>query len=160
MNIEDDQIKDAIHLTYRLNYLKDTAMARFIDDSVLATINSLVYVKSQDIVSHIFYNKDILVELLTKMRSHKDMKEKHDAIEFFMEVCQMSKNMQMGSRFSYFETINSFNLIEILAESFAIYQPDIETLKAEVFNNYERVKQILIQKNDESEFKQTPEKVN
>lgn len=93
MNIEDDQIKDAIHLTYRLNYLKDTAMARFIDDSVLATINSLVYVKSQDIVSHIFYNKDILVELLTKMRSHKDMKEKHDAIEFFMEVCQMSKNM-------------------------------------------------------------------
>ena len=46
VNIEDDLIKDAIHLTYRLNYLKDTAMARFIDDSVLATINSLIYVKS------------------------------------------------------------------------------------------------------------------
>lgn len=67
------------------------------------------------------------------MRIHGNMKVKHDAIEFFMEVCQMSKNMQLGARFSYFETINSFNLIEILAESFAIYQPDLETLKAEVF---------------------------
>jgi hypothetical protein len=48
-------------------------MARFIDDSVLANINSLIYVKSQDIVNHIFYNKDILIELLQKMRSNEDL---------------------------------------------------------------------------------------
>ena len=54
---------------------------------------------------------------------------KHDAVEFFMEVCQMSKNMQMGARYSFFETMNSFNLIEILAETFNIYYPDITTLK-------------------------------
>jgi hypothetical protein len=52
------------------------------------------------------------------------MQIKHDAIEFFMEVCQMSKNMQMGARFSFFETLSSFNLIEILAETFNIYYPD------------------------------------
>jgi len=57
------------------------------------------------------------------MRSN-DMQIKHDAIEFFMEVCQMSKNMQMGARFSFFETLSSFNLIEILAETFNIYYPD------------------------------------
>ena len=88
---------------------------------MLANVNSLIYLKSQEIVNHIFYNKDILVELLTKMRSHGDMSAKHDAIEFFMEVCQLSKNIQLGARFSYFETMNSFNLIEILAETFNIY---------------------------------------
>jgi len=51
---------------------------------------------------------------------------KHDAIEFFMEVCQMSKNMQLGTRYGFFETLSSssFNLIEILAETFNIYYPD------------------------------------
>jgi len=59
------------------------------------------------------------------MRS-SDMPLKHDAIEFFMEVCQMSKNMQLGTRYGFFETLSSssFNLIEILAETFNIYYPD------------------------------------
>jgi hypothetical protein len=62
-------------------------MARFIDDSVLANINSIICQKSQEIVNHIFYTKEILNELLVKMRSNENVMEKHDAIEFFMEVC-------------------------------------------------------------------------
>jgi len=46
VNIRDETIKDSIHLVYRLNYLKDTAMARFIDDNVLANVNSFIYLKS------------------------------------------------------------------------------------------------------------------
>lgn len=87
-----------------------------------------------DIVNYIFENKEILAELLEKMRSPK-IQTKHDAIEFFMEVCQMSKNMQVGTRFSMIETMNSFNLIEILVESFNIYYPDIYTLKFEAFQD-------------------------
>ncbi len=54
-----------------------------------------------------------------------------------MEVCQMSKNMQIGARYSFFETMSSSscNLIEILAESFNIYFPDLTTLKAEAFDD-------------------------
>jgi hypothetical protein len=39
VRIDDETILEAIHLSYRLTYLKDTAIARFVDDSVLATIN-------------------------------------------------------------------------------------------------------------------------
>ena len=134
VQITSEQILDSIHLVYRLNYLKDTAIARFVDDSVLSNINSLIYVHSQDIANHIFHNKDILQELLQKMRS-TEMHAKHDAIEFFMEVCQMSKSMQMGQRFSFFESLSqsSTNLIEILAESFYVYYPDENTLRYEAF---------------------------
>lgn len=69
------------------------------------------------------------------MRSNGDLQVKHDAIEFFMEVCQLSKNLQLGARFSYFETVNSFDLVEILAETFNIYKPDMNTLRAEAFND-------------------------
>ena len=55
------------------------------------------------------------------MRCNNDMQIKHDAIEFFMEVCQMTKNMQLGARFGYFESISTINLIEILAESLSLY---------------------------------------
>jgi Component of IIS longevity pathway SMK-1 len=67
-------------------------MARFIDDNVLANVNSIIYLKSQDIVNHVFYNKEILQELLGLMKSNENVQKKHDAIEFFMEVCQLSKN--------------------------------------------------------------------
>ena len=39
VQIEDEFILEEIHIVYRLTYLKDTAIARFIDDSVLSTIN-------------------------------------------------------------------------------------------------------------------------
>jgi urease beta subunit len=128
---------------YRLTYLKDTAIARFIDDSVLSNINSLIYMNSQEIVLHIYQNKDILGELLSKLRS-ADIQTKHDAVEFFMEVCQMSKNMQMGSRFNFFETMNSLNLIEVMAETFNIYYPDSTTLKAEAFEEQEGLVEYLL----------------
>jgi hypothetical protein len=46
VEIKDEAILENIHLVYRLNYLKDTAMARFIDDNVLASVNSIIYLKS------------------------------------------------------------------------------------------------------------------
>lgn len=141
--IENEQILNTIHLVYRLTYLRDTAIARFIDDSVLQNLNSLLYMNSQEIVNHIFQNKDILAELLGKMRS-ASMQVKHDAIEFFMEVCQMSKNMQMAARYCFFETMNSFNLIEILAETFNIYYPDILTLKFEAYQQYDPLIDYLV----------------
>lgn len=46
VKIESEEINNTIHLVYRLHYLKDTAIARFIEDSVLQNINSLVYMNS------------------------------------------------------------------------------------------------------------------
>lgn len=69
VKISDPQILEYIHLVYRLTYLKDTAIARFIDDQVLSNINSIIYMKSQDIVNHIFYSREMLEELYSKMKS-------------------------------------------------------------------------------------------
>lgn len=57
----------------------------------------------------------------------------------------MSKNMQMGTRFSFFESMNSLNLIEILAETFNIYYPDTNTLKYEAFSDCDSLVEYLLQ---------------
>lgn len=56
----------------------------------------------------------------------------------------MSKNMQMAARYCFFETMNSFNLIEILAETFNIYYPDLSTLKFEAYQQYDSLIDYLV----------------
>ena len=43
-----------IHLSYKLQYLKDTAMARFIDEATSHAIMQLVAVMHQQILDYIF----------------------------------------------------------------------------------------------------------
>jgi len=42
VTINDPQVLGYIHLSYKLQYLKDTAMARFIDDTTSHTIIQLI----------------------------------------------------------------------------------------------------------------------
>jgi len=39
IDIDDEAIVERIHMNYRLIYLKDTAMARFIEDTAVSTLN-------------------------------------------------------------------------------------------------------------------------
>ena len=58
----------------------------------------------------------------------------------------------MGARYSYFDTMNSFNLIEILAETFNIYLPDVNTLKAEAFQNTDSLVDLLLNSKESFKF--------
>ena len=42
IDLGSEEVKDKIDMAYRLVYLKDTAMARFIDDQAVSIINNLV----------------------------------------------------------------------------------------------------------------------
>lgn len=55
MNTEQNfDIEERIHINYRLAYLKDTVMARYIDDIALKVINQLIQSNNREIVSIIF----------------------------------------------------------------------------------------------------------
>lgn len=44
-----------MHIVYRLIFLKDTVMARYIDESSLKTINQIISKNNKEICSEIFY---------------------------------------------------------------------------------------------------------
>lgn len=54
VSINDSHIVGCIHLSYKLAFLKDTAMARFIDDTTSHTIMQLITSLHQQILEHIF----------------------------------------------------------------------------------------------------------
>lgn len=71
VRITDPLVCNAIHLSYRLQYLKDTAMARFIDDPTSHQITQLIAQYQNQILEYIFGSEfdRIQEELLTKMQS-------------------------------------------------------------------------------------------
>ncbi len=89
IKIECIETLSKIHMLYRLHYLKDTAIARFIEDTSMNALNHMINLYSQDIISYIFKNDDVMNEVLAKMRKEgkEHLSERSDAIEFFLEMC-------------------------------------------------------------------------
>lgn len=54
VTINDSHVIGCIHLSYKLAFLKDTAMARFIDDTTSHTIMQLITSLHQQILEYIF----------------------------------------------------------------------------------------------------------
>jgi len=54
VRISDAGVQNQIHLSYRLQYLKDTAMARFIDDPTSHMINQSIAQYQNTILEYIF----------------------------------------------------------------------------------------------------------
>lgn len=52
-----------IHVTFRLQYLKDVGLARSLDDPTFTTINSLIFLNQVDIVTAIQNDDDFLTRL-------------------------------------------------------------------------------------------------
>jgi hypothetical protein len=94
VKINDPGVRQLIHLNYRLNYLKDTAMARFIDDQTSHQISQLISAYQQHIIEYLFGSEfeRIQEELLVKMQS-SDSQQKETALKFFIETCQMLKSI-------------------------------------------------------------------
>lgn len=173
-----DSIEERIHINYRLQFLKDTVMARYIDDQTVTVINQLIMQNNKAIVYHIFDAEDITEtmgltssksktnfergeslkdQIITKISSKTDMKSKHLAIEFMIELCQILKSLQFStgglgnsggaSSFMYcqggvnsrnmYEQLNQINFVGVLVETFAIFIPNEQTLQAHIHRKQE-----------------------
>ena len=90
----------SIHLSYKLQYLKDTAMARFIDENTSHTIMQLVSSLHQIILDYIFGDdfERIQAELIQKMRDNSNVEDKENALKFFLEICTLLKSINLTNR--------------------------------------------------------------
>lgn len=65
-------------------------MARYIDEQAVNFINQLIMANNREIVAFIFGSgqektmKDIIID---KIRDKSDMSQRHQAIEFMIELC-------------------------------------------------------------------------
>ena len=89
-----------IHLSYKLQFLKDTAMARFIDEHTSRIILQLITSMHQYIIDYIFGEEfeRIQTELLSKMQDRANVANKELALKFQLEICTLIKSLNLPNR--------------------------------------------------------------
>jgi len=90
--IEDAKILEKIHINYRLIYLRDIAIGRFIEESTMKTISIITNSNFGDIISYIANNKYVLKNVVEKLNSN-DLNNKIEAVEFVVEAINICKEM-------------------------------------------------------------------
>ncbi|TWU72724.1 Platinum sensitivity protein [Metarhizium rileyi] len=115
VRIEDEQTRQKIHQTYRLQYLKDVVLARILDDPTFSVLNSLIFFNQVDILQHLQSNADFLSELFGVFNSQQlDQKKRKDAVLFIQQCCAIAKNIQPPARQSLYNSFISHGLLQVI----------------------------------------------
>lgn len=83
LNISDDCILYKIRFLYRLTYLRDVAIGRFVEELTLRHINMMYHCYSNEILNYIVKSRQILNSLMNKLR---------DTINLTISMTQMYLN--------------------------------------------------------------------
>ncbi|GAB0137714.1 hypothetical protein EsDP_00005970 [Epichloe bromicola] len=115
VRIEDDQTRQKIHQTYRLQYLKDVVLARILDDPTFSVLNSLIFFNQVDVLQHLQSNQDFLGELFGIFNTRRrDQKKKKEAVLFIQQCCAIAKNIQPPARQSLYNNFIAHGLIQVI----------------------------------------------
>mmetsp|Transcript_27562 Transcript_27562/g.62552 ORF Transcript_27562/g.62552 Transcript_27562/m.62552 type:complete len:818 (-) Transcript_27562:65-2518(-) len=123
--IKSPAILFKIHLNFRLTYLKDVVMARYIDDVSFSTIRELILLNNVEIIAQIQSDSAMLEELFELCRSPSNPKgeakngeklseKKRNGFLFLRELLEIAKPLQLPPQMAFFRSISSHGLFSIL----------------------------------------------
>ncbi|KAK4152515.1 hypothetical protein C8A00DRAFT_34816 [Chaetomidium leptoderma] len=99
VRIQDEHVRRKIHVTYRLQYLKDVVLARILDDPTFSVLNSLIFFNQVDIVQHLHTTPGFMHDLFAIFHDpHEDAVRKKEAVLFIQQCCAIAKNLQPPAR--------------------------------------------------------------
>lgn len=126
VRIDDVDVQNKIHYTYRLQYLKDVVLARILDDGTFTALNSLIYFHQMHILNFVQTNVPFLKELFGLFANQSvDLQKKKDALHFIQNCCIIGKGLQAGARQTLYQSLIPAGLYTVIA--FALRQPDART---------------------------------
>ncbi|KHN97067.1 suppressor of Mek1 [Metarhizium album ARSEF 1941] len=115
VRIEDEQTRQKIHQTYRLQYLKDVVLARILDDPTFSVLNSLIFFNQVDILQHLQSNSEFLSDLFAVFSARRhDPKKRKDAVLFIQQCCAIAKNIQPPARQSLYNNFIAHGLLQVI----------------------------------------------
>jgi len=153
LNLNNKELLDKIHMNYRLNYLRDTAIGRFIEDNPLKTINSIIQMNNNSILQF-FLNETNYINQLFSLIENKDIYIRKDACLFLIELINCSKDL-MQIRINFYETLSECGILSLI-EKIIIeipnetpYQKYIDAIENKYNNNDILNNEKIIKKEEE-----------
>ena len=124
--IEDENITQKIHATWRLQYLKDVVLARMLDDPTFGVLNSLIFFNQVEIVQHLQQNTPFLKELFGLIDgANVPTATRKDAVCFLQQCCAIAKNLQAPARQALYSNLIANGLLGAIV--FVLGQTDAPT---------------------------------
>jgi hypothetical protein len=75
-----------------LQYLRDTAIGRFIEEMTIKHINVILHYNNSDIIQYFLNNKQLLQKVVDRI-AEDDLNLKNDGILFMLELIGCSKDL-------------------------------------------------------------------
>ena len=88
--IEDPEILRLIHLTYRLQYLKDCVLGHYLNERTLGIITIMVHNNYIEVIRHIQSRKAVMSTLVEELRNNNLL-----ALRMVNEICMLLKGLEV-----------------------------------------------------------------
>nr|XP_018266504.1 uncharacterized protein I303_00479 [Kwoniella dejecticola CBS 10117]OBR88662.1 hypothetical protein I303_00479 [Kwoniella dejecticola CBS 10117] len=128
VEIKDDNIRNKIHQTYRLLYLKDVVLARVLDDPTFNILNGFVFFNQVDIINYIQQNDIFLHHLFNGFHEPPADPEtskteplderKRDVVMFLHQLMIMGKGVQLQGRLTLYRNLVERGLLFVCEWAF------------------------------------------
>lgn len=175
VNIRDPNIRQKIHQTYRLQYLKDVVLARMLDDPTFGILNGFIFFNQVDIVNYIHNNEPILNELFEPFIPPSDKgktravdpndpavnERKRDLVRFTHHLILAAKQVQMQTRMNLYRTLLDRGLLSVVAWAFTRTEGQIlhaaaETLMIVVEHDVQHARNHILKQKDAASATRPP----
>jgi len=128
ISFNDEAFEKKVHQTFRLTYLKDVVFSRLLDDSILGTMGTMIFMNSVQLVTHFFTSK-LTENLFVKMRSPElPTSVLSDCLKLIIELCAYSISLESRNRFLFYRTLVTNGLFDVIEHTLA--NPEFEIRKS------------------------------
>ncbi|KAI8380880.1 component of IIS longevity pathway SMK-1-domain-containing protein [Radiomyces spectabilis] len=113
--VDDSMILTKIHLSARLQYLKDVVLANYLDEALTAILHSLIFFNNVDIVNYFQNNGEYLTELFGILKDDtSSVEKKREVVRFLYQLCSLGKSLQAQSRAEMYRTLVKYDLLDAI----------------------------------------------
>jgi len=113
--IASPTLRARIHTTYRLQYLKDNALAHCLDDATFSTLASLVLFNHVEVLMALQSEPQFLSDLFARLRAAPPGSGQwSDLVAFVQEMCSMARHLQPGARGRLYSALISHGAFDVL----------------------------------------------
>lgn len=92
------ELLDVIHLTFRMQYMKDVVLPRVLDEATFATLNSLIFFNNVKIINDLRKDDHFLNQLFAILKNPQNHDQLRDAMRFLREMCELGKTLEPKSK--------------------------------------------------------------
>lgn len=113
--IHDKVVLQHTHQNFRVMYLKDVVLAKYLDDHTFSTLSTLIYFNSVDIVDRLQADATFLNNLFSALLDPSNSTERlSDLMGFLQEFCLLAKNLQVMARGQFYRKLLDHNLFKVI----------------------------------------------